>query len=111
MSGKKIITYDGRQIHHSDDMSRTFSHSWFEGDHALRVDITDIVEVGRGRNDKMYELTVSLFFLGLLLGVNMQDSLVFELDKESRISCFHLLFLLPLFHKNSWTASLSACSP
>ena len=62
VSGKKIITYDGRQIHHSDDMSRTFSHSWFEGDHALRVDITDIVEVGRGRSDKMYELTVSSSF-------------------------------------------------
>lgn len=62
VSGKKVITYNGHQIHHSDDMSRSFSHSWFEGNHALRVDITDIVEVGRGRSDKMYELTVCYCF-------------------------------------------------
>lgn len=40
-------------------MSRAFSHSWHDGDHVLRVDITDLVEYGTGRGgDRMYELTV-----------------------------------------------------
>lgn len=63
VSGKKIVMYDGQEIHHSDEMSRAFSHSWYDQEHVLRLDIIDFVEVGaqmaKNRGDKMYELTVS----------------------------------------------------
>jgi hypothetical protein len=63
VSGKKIVMYNGSETHTSDELSRAFSYSWYDGDHVLRLDIIDIVEVGtqmakRGA-DKMYELTVS----------------------------------------------------
>ncbi len=66
VSGKKVITLDRRTLHQSEEMSRTFSHSFYENDHVLRVDITDLVEVGRGRNDKMYELTLDGVPFGVL---------------------------------------------
>ena len=64
VSGKKSVSYESREIYHSDELSRAFSYSWYDGDHVLRIDIVDIVEVGsqmvgKNRNDKMYELTVS----------------------------------------------------
>lgn len=62
VSGKKTLSYEGREIYHSDEMSRAFSYNWYDGDHILRVDIVDIVEVGsamaRNGNDRMYELTI-----------------------------------------------------
>ena len=59
MSGKKTVTYDGRNVHHAEEMARAFSYSWRDGDHVLRVDISDLVDYGTGRaGDRMYELTV-----------------------------------------------------
>lgn len=59
MSGKKTVTYDGRTVHHAEEMARAFSYSWRDGDHVLRVDISDLVDYGTGRGgDRMYELTV-----------------------------------------------------
>lgn len=55
MSGKKTVSYDGRTVNHTEEMARTFSHSWRDGDHVLRVDISDLVG---GGGDRLYELTV-----------------------------------------------------
>jgi len=62
VSGKKTISYNRREIHHNEELSRAFSYNWYDGDHMLRVDIIDIVEVGtsmaKRTSDKMYELTL-----------------------------------------------------
>lgn len=78
--------YNGSEIAHSNEMSRSYSYTWHIGDHVLRLDIFDIVEVGtqvaKGSGKSRGEGTN--FGLGgdFKRAKRYKDLLEFEIEKE-----------------------------